>query len=107
MMNAHCRVILFCLVLCMICLILLITGCAYRHAVAGQGLDLATTAIGLNNGCSEAGISGDNLLVLAAIKVGVCGLVYWLDDARVNAFAATIGYGSAAWNVGVIMEHEK
>jgi len=95
----HRTVITVCLIIIAAAIIYGCTGCAFRHAVLGQGADLATSAYGMDNGCSEAGISGNSLLTLVAIKVGVCGLVYWLDDDRLNAFAAGAGYGAAGWNL--------
>ena len=95
----HRTVIAICLLIMALAVIASCTGCAYGHVIAGQGADLATSAYGMDNGCSEGGISGNSLLTLAGIKVGVCGLVYWLDDDRLNAFAAGAGYGAAGWNL--------
>jgi hypothetical protein len=104
-MSVHIRVILFCLVLCTICLILLLTGCTYRHAVVGQCADVATTAWGRHEGLDEANpVVGDSLAVLVVAKGALLWLAHYFDDENVNGVVAGLGYAAAAWNVGQILE---
>ena len=95
----HRTVITVCLIIIAAAIIYGCTGCAFRHAVLGQGADLATSAYGMDNGCSETGISGNSLLTLAAIKAGLLAVTWLIGDEDVNAIVATAGYTAAAWNL--------
>ena len=105
-MNVHIRVILCCVVLCIICLILLLSGCAYSHAVIGQTADVLTTTWGMHEGLSEGNpIVGDSFPVLVALKAVLLVAAYYVDSDDLNSVLATVGWLAAAWNVAVIAEN--
>jgi hypothetical protein len=99
----HKTVIAICLTIAALALILLLTGCAYRHAVVGQCANVATTAWGRHEGLDEANpIVGDSLAGLVAIKAATLWLAYYLDDENVNAALAGAGWLAAGWDVSQI-----
>jgi hypothetical protein len=81
---------------------------ACKRVLWGQGADLATTAIGLSLGCSEANpLYGGNVAAIVAVKA-------WLmlgcqaqaertpaafSTAKAHNFSAGVGVAAAAWNL--------
>jgi len=103
MMDPRLKGFWYCVALVIICLYLLLTGCAYRHAVVGQCANVATTAWGRHEGLDEANpIVGDSLAGLVAIKAALLWLTYYLDDENANAVVAGVGWLAAGWNVSQI-----
>ena len=87
----------------------------WRHLLTGHGLDVATTLVGLHRGCIETmpGL-GRHPSPIVILFVKAAPLAHWWTAAHrspaafstadhlVSKANVAIGYGAAAWNVGVI-----
>jgi hypothetical protein len=85
------------------------SGCSHiSQADYAQSADVATTAIGLSNGLSEANtIWGDaSWPVMGVVKLGVTQLVKLTPQPYCTSglMGLTLaGYGAALWNIGVML----